>query len=1326
MASAALGESVFHGTPSLVTERLESDGSLKALPRTLKAIVGIVLSGGSTEKIAHYASTLPPGDRFGGFLTKIMVNTLWGSLLHPPLSYKGNQSQYRTADGSNNSTIFPDLGKAGLPYAKTVPGVSAMPGARPDPGDLFDLLMAREDQDDIKESDLGISSMLVYHADLIIHDIFRTNNDDKNISDTSSYLDLTPLYGRSREHQETVRLMKDGLLKPDSFAEDRLLNQPPGVVVYLVMYNRFHNYVAKQLKEINERGKFSRVKRAGGWFVPAKAGKKPDETDDRDNILEEVSKIQGLRSVRRPRNWNPPDMLLEPIAWDIASSADASLDRSTWTYTPSAELLDEAWRRGLDSLAHKEVPPTGWLPASEPRLLNQRLDEAWEKYLDVKIDEDLFQTARLVTCGLYIQVAIHDYLRVLMRKHAENTSWTMDPRIDMSWAMNKKGIERGIGNQVTVEFNALYRFHSPLSKRDAEWTRRFLKHNVPPRYMPGQSDPNALTQEEYDHAVINVQIMREMLWKIQREGGSLADKKAAPYVPAKTFDFKRGPDGKFDDKQLVQEICNVMEDPLCPFGARNVPKFFRSIEILGILQARKWELSTLNEFREFFGMKRHKTFADINTDPQIQDRLCTLYEHPDMVELHPGLWCEGQGRILDPGTSCPNGQGTALWRGVFSDAVTLVRSDRFYTLDWNVESLTSWGMSEVATDLKIFKGGVMARLFQRAFPGYFENDSIHLWQPFYTPAMNILVAHDQDLLSELQDIKQLGVSDELWKDVLALKDRNDLLHKKLELEFPNFKDADLKDLKDIQAQIMKDFGQVGWFKRMTTQRRPDGKPLWRKAQFKLLRDVAKMTVQKKQSPTPVSNPEVIRMMLSGDFKTQFKNPGYADATAFRGKPLTWLEELLRGEKIERDGRKLKGGSGDLQDVGIDLLQKKVSKAVSVYPAYYMSHSLRPNCTANCHDGDHDHDVHDPEMKKHGIAELTKPVKRNVEDMFYDYFFIMAHKIRHREQLKYQKIRVSESTANGTSKTKESGTNAWTANAQIPVQNGSSKAGEDSKGDKFMQVYQLDFIKDYAIPVITRFLADFLGFGHLIKTKKFPSRPYEENEIYEHFINCQDYLTFDADDTRAFRRRKAFQTSLKFLKDLTEEAVEDAQRMWFEGVRGRTYHTTDGDNELVRELRKFGVSSAQDLTAYFTKEKYENPKEAAAAVLLGAALDASHKSVMMFTEVLQCLLKSYRVEDQKGEEVYQRVLWQDIQRLSRSNNPEDKKTIMKYVLEAQRASFNFPLVRKFQRDRSAVGPSAVTGDALSLSEGNTAALEDNKSYILELVSHNLPALIQRLH
>lgn len=51
--------------------------------------------------------------------------------------------------------------------------------------------------------------------------------------------------------------MQRGLLKPDTFHERRLIGQPPGVNAMLVMYNRFHNYVATVLHEINEGGRFT-------------------------------------------------------------------------------------------------------------------------------------------------------------------------------------------------------------------------------------------------------------------------------------------------------------------------------------------------------------------------------------------------------------------------------------------------------------------------------------------------------------------------------------------------------------------------------------------------------------------------------------------------------------------------------------------------------------------------------------------------------------------------------------------------------------------------------------------------------------------------------------------------------------------------------------------------------------------------------------------------------------------------------------------------------------------------------------------------------------
>jgi hypothetical protein len=90
------------------------------------------------------------------------------------------------------------------------------------------------------------------------------------------------------------------------------------------------------------------------------------------------------------------------------------------------------------------------------------------------------------------------------------------------------------------------------------------------------------------------------------------------------------------------------------------------------------EIGTLNDFRDFFGMERHKTFESITRHKDVQDALRDLYDHPDKVELYPGVFCESDGNMgADPG---PSDVDSALWAAIFSDAITLVRSDRFYTV----------------------------------------------------------------------------------------------------------------------------------------------------------------------------------------------------------------------------------------------------------------------------------------------------------------------------------------------------------------------------------------------------------------------------------------------------------------------------------------------------------------------------------------------------------------------------------------------------------------------------------------------------------------------
>lgn len=282
-------------------------------------------------------------------------------------------------------------------------------------------------------------------------------------------------------------------------------------------------------------------------------------------------------------------------------------------------------------------------------------------------------------------------------------------------------------------------------------------------------------------------------------------------------------------------------------------------------------MATLNEFRELFGLKKHKKFQDINADLEIQNALRDLYGNPDMVELYPGFICEGNGRCLDPGTGGPNNGETALWSAVFCDAITLVRSDRFYTVDWNVSSLTSWGMREVTSDPTVLKGSVFHRLFQRAFPGYFKHNAVHLWQPFITPAKNIIIAEQQDILTQLS-LSGLQFDLSLASKLGGVVDPDD----------PRFKiDFDRITYEDIEGKI---------HRKMNHQ--ASVQEVWRPP----------MTIE-------ISSYHEIRNTILGTQRTVFKRPAILDKNIIPGK---YLPDLMAGNSKHIDA-------------GTDFLQSITSK-----------------------------------------------------------------------------------------------------------------------------------------------------------------------------------------------------------------------------------------------------------------------------------------------------------------------------------------------------------------------------------------------------------------
>ncbi|KAG6919504.1 hypothetical protein DXG01_005094 [Tephrocybe rancida] len=163
-----------------------------------------------------FISRLEPG-KFQTAVQNKVVEILYNDLGHPAATSISEKYAWRTADGSYNNIDLPDMGK-------------------------------------FVKHPAGLSSMMFSFAALVIHTVFRTSHHDVNINETSSYVDLSPLYGHNQEAQDRVRL-RDGYghLKPDVFAEDRLLLLPPAVCALLVLFSRNHNYIVNKLFEIKER-----------------------------------------------------------------------------------------------------------------------------------------------------------------------------------------------------------------------------------------------------------------------------------------------------------------------------------------------------------------------------------------------------------------------------------------------------------------------------------------------------------------------------------------------------------------------------------------------------------------------------------------------------------------------------------------------------------------------------------------------------------------------------------------------------------------------------------------------------------------------------------------------------------------------------------------------------------------------------------------------------------------------------------------------------------------------------------------------------------------
>ncbi|KAJ1305568.1 hypothetical protein OPQ81_000568 [Rhizoctonia solani] len=318
-------------------------------------------------------------------------------------------------------------------------------------------------------------------------------------------------------------------------------------------------------------------------------------------------------------------------------------------------------------------------------------------------DEEIFQTARLINCGSFMSVTFGDYVAGFLGLTRDGSSWSMKPFDPIEGSKGEVG--RGQGNHVSVEFNLLYRWHATNDIFNKLFTKKSSELELSDFY--------------------------EALGRL-RSGQVDESLRVDPDPKKRNFGgIKRGADGRFSDADLAGLLHSVTENGARRYGARGIPQALRVIEIMGIKQARKWGVCTMNEFRQFLGLKTFKTFEEWNSDPFIANAARKLYHDIDNLELYPGLHAEECMR-LGPGSGlCA---GYTITRAILADAIALVRGDRFFTTDFTPERLTNWGFEDVKRDPNNGAfGAYLPKLLMRTFPRHYTYNSVYGLFPFFTP-----------------------------------------------------------------------------------------------------------------------------------------------------------------------------------------------------------------------------------------------------------------------------------------------------------------------------------------------------------------------------------------------------------------------------------------------------------------------------------------------------------------------------------------------------------------------------------------------------------------
>jgi prostaglandin-endoperoxide synthase 2 len=159
------------------------------------------------------------------------------------------------------------------------------------------------------------------------------------------------------------------------------------------------------------------------------------------------------------------------------------------------------------------------------------------------------------------------------------------------------------------------------------------------------------------------------------------------------------PEFTLDNRRLLDigldgAITAASGQPAAELGVFNTADLLLPIESLSLVQSRFNHIASYNDYRIAFGLAPTTDFAQISSDPAVQDKLQSLYGSVDRVEFYPGLLSEN--RVKD--SPLPELLMTMVAVDAFSQALTnpLLSAHIWGDPDTRALTFSNWGFDLIA------------------------------------------------------------------------------------------------------------------------------------------------------------------------------------------------------------------------------------------------------------------------------------------------------------------------------------------------------------------------------------------------------------------------------------------------------------------------------------------------------------------------------------------------------------------------------------------------------------------------------------------------------